>query len=90
MSTFVFFSIVVDFISFLTVHSRCSLQRLVHNESNCRRVLVETDTDTNNTIFMAAKQRRRMNSQLHFNPKHPLLRILTEGQEPLVRVQQLV
>jgi hypothetical protein len=73
---------VVDFISFLTVLSRYHLQRLVHNENNCRRVFLE--------IWYKYQQRDIMLSQLHSNPKHPLLRMLTEGQEPLwSQVQQL-
>ena len=41
MSSSVFVSMVVDFISVVTMPSRYHLQRLVHNENNCRRVFLE-------------------------------------------------
>ena len=81
VSVSLFVSMVVDFISFLTVHSRYCLQRLLHNENNCSLVLLE--------IWYKYQQRHMMLSQLHFNPKYPFLRMLTKDQEPLLRVQQL-
>ena len=40
--------------------------------------------------FYSSKQRHIMLSTLHFNPKYPFLRMLTDGQEPLsYQVQQL-
>ena len=41
VSISVFFLMVVDFIYFLTVHSRYHLQRLVHNENSCRLVFLQ-------------------------------------------------
>ena len=41
VSISVFFSIVIDFNSLLTVLSQSRLLRLVHNENNCRLVFLE-------------------------------------------------
>ena len=72
---------VVGFISFLMVHSRYRLQRLVYNENKRRRVFLE--------VWHKYQQRHIMLSPLHWNPNYPFLRMLTEGQEPLwYQVQQ--
>jgi hypothetical protein len=82
MSISVFFSTVVDFMSCQTAHSRYRLQRLVHNENNCRRVILQ--------IWYKYQQRHIMLSPLQSNRKYPFLRMLTEGQDPLwYQLQQL-
>ena len=82
MSISDFFSIVVDFISSLIVRSRYRLQRLVHNENNCRLVFLQ--------IWYKYQQRHVIIFQVHSNPNYPFLRMLTEDQEPLwYQVQQM-
>ena len=84
MSISIFVSVVVDFISFLIVHSRYHLQRLVHNESNCRLVFLEIDTSIN------SKQRHTVLSPLHSKATYPFVCMLTKDHEPLwYQVQQL-
>ena len=65
VSISVIFAMVVDFISFLTVHSRYRLQRLVHNENNCRLAFLE--------IWYKYQQRHMMLSPLHFKPHLSIL-----------------
>ena len=72
ISIAVIFVMVVDFISFLKVHSRYRLQRLVHNENNCRRIFLE--------IWYKYQQRHIMLSQLHVISKYLFLHMLTKDQ----------
>ena len=82
VSIFVIFSMVADSISFLTVHSRNRLKRLVHNENNCRQVFLE--------IWFKYQQRHIVLLPLHLNLEYLFLRMLTRDQEPLwYQVQQL-
>ena len=60
-----YFSMVVDFISFLTVYNQYLLQRLVYNENNCRRVFLE--------IWYKYQQRRHNTFATSLEPQVSIL-----------------